>query len=88
MLTQPPEEPKKPGPLAECEASMRDLQANPKSVEKFAKTYSAIKKAAGALPAEKRSAVLTAINAANLTGDVDALAKGLDLLRAGASDAR
>src|SRR5262245_36145302 len=87
--TQPPaptrsiEEPKHSSPLDAPEATMRALKASPHSVDRFAETYSAIKKASEALPAEKRSAVLATINAANLTGDVDGLEHGLELLRAG-----
>lgn len=72
-----------PAPAYATEAALVEaLKANPNSVDLFARTHAALKKAAYAAPAAKQRAVLQAINAANLTGDADGLARGLELLRA------
>jgi hypothetical protein len=80
--------PPSPPPPSKSEAAMRELRASPTRVALFSKAYSAIKEAAEKLPPDRRNAVLGALNAANLTGDVEGLERGLALLREGEADAR
>lgn len=78
---QPPKQ-AEPQPLEAADRELSALRASPKSVAQFERAYAEIKRATQTLPADRRGRVLTAINAANLTGDVEALARGLELLRA------